>query len=621
MALPAGSRRRAGEHSHRRSLGASSLRWSPLTVVSVGAALVLGLFGLLSLFLASQDCGSTRSRFRAVARQGTRVFGWIRSAVGATSGASTWPHGSQAANASELRCAVVGEAAGRPSRACAFRSVCVDAGTLDLLFFTGERGGAGQAAAAAGSFVSDDEAALFGGRSRPADGTERAGFVGARKPESDTGRGLTVRFVAGAPGSIREAAADHRPASIAAFERVVWLRAGVPGAPDAHALVSLFWPENFGHVLGDDVLPAVALARTLGVPASRVSPVALSDLDSIGAPEKRTNIGAGAYARARRFLAELFGAALGPDCGQAARSPPPVLGMDPPFQPRPTSLLHGDGPLPPTLAAAGARGAGQCPVFDQNPCGQPERDAAMSPVVGRAVCSEGVPPEKTAVCFDSLLVGSDALGMWHPSGRAHWRPMRRRIVASLNASHVHPGPEAGVLLLVKAGARGIVNLDDIADKAARALRVPVTVADPAAMSLAAQAAAVRSAAVVLTASGAVSFALAFAHPSSSLLVLETFTVDPGTGKPQPYRLEGWLWDADAHLDVSHVPLAAEDVVPLEDVSEPSVRAKLEAYKASGQLDLFWKYSQLRPRPEALIPQLAGALAVARRRICAASARA
>jgi len=433
-----------------------------------------------------------------------------------------------------------------------------------------------------------------------------------RKPEPDANAGLGVVFVGG------EAMAGNPELP----QRVVWLhserhmRRKVPPSPrsgtlpSAHVLLSTFWPSNFGHVLGDDVLPAWAAGILLGVDGGRagaLTPVLYSDLSAIGAPDKRVDLGKETYGVARKFLAELFHAGLG-TC--SASRPPPVLGLDPPFQPVPHSILHAE----PVVGRA-SRGSDDACVGADVELACASGSEVTSAVSGRGVCSRGVPAASSAWCFDRLVVGTAALGMSRAAGRSHWRELAHIIVARLNATQVMPAPGSGVLFLIKTGGRALANMGELLKATEAACGCAAVAADPAAMSLHEQAVLVRSAAVVVTPPGAVSFSLALAHEDSALVVLNAMTAGPSRdAPPTAYRLEGWLWDADPGADVTHVTLGQEDLVPLDQVGDAALFSRLRGNRSSGNMDLFWKYSLLRPRPGIVVPAVVGAASRAARRI-------
>jgi hypothetical protein len=302
--------------------------------------------------------------------------------------------------------------------------------------------------------------------------------------------------------------------------------------PEVHVLFQSHWAENFGHALGDDIMPAFVLQSIFGL----LTPDSVLIMPrNVGHPKCNPDE---MWQRARRLLNTL----------SALISDHALEEMD----------VHS------TYALYRAD--------DDN-----STDYGIRCDV-HCRCSNKVPPPRQAdaryVCFRNLLVGHSLLGAMNRQDLGlGWsrfcdyiiqRAMRRWPAV---AAASRPLAKQRILILEKTGRRRILNVQELAAYLRGAFAVEVVVIRPADLPLEDVIAEFLSSSVVVTPQGGISFNAAFARARSSVVFLNVWSPTHNSAT----SLERFFWEhahrlVDFYYDVRQPEIT---ILPPGNTTNPS----------------------------------------------------
>lgn len=235
-------------------------------------------------------------------------------------------------------------------------------------------------------------------------------------------------------------------------------------APEAvHVYFISHYAENFGHAIGDDILPAYALQSMFGLVTADVKLLTPRDF-----AETAGDVGTAAYQRARKFLGDM------------------------------------------------------AQVISDHPIGEMFKDPLYRRRVSfaRNNATESGPRH---TCFTSLLTGHSRIGFSHDGGR-YFAPlsnyMLQRAMAlfpSVREAASIKHSRQRVVVVKKVGRRAILNVEELADHLRTTFDVRIDVINPAGMDLHEQMALALSSTLILTPEGGISYISAFVRARTPVI--------------------------------------------------------------------------------------------------------
>lgn len=232
-------------------------------------------------------------------------------------------------------------------------------------------------------------------------------------------------------------------------------------APEAvHLYFMSHYAENFGHALGDDVLPAFALQAMFGLLTRDVKLLTPRDY-----AESAGSVGYPAHQRGRRFLHDLFN------------------------------------------------------MISDNPIGELWNDTLYHPLNSEHPTTTVA----RHTCFTSLLSGHAKLGFLSDNDR-YFSALSDYMIAtamtkfpSVHAAATKTPTRQRVLIIKKQGRRAVLNVDDLAEHLRQTFDVQVDVINPAEIETHEQMAQVLSSTLIITPAGGISFICAFVRARTPVI--------------------------------------------------------------------------------------------------------
>ena len=405
-------------------------------------------------------------------------------------------------------------------RSCAFRNLCYDPADETFVFY-----------------VPPDELLprVLVRRTAlglPVNGPSPSPWSSPPRSSSSTAAGEGYEHVAAFPSPflvLRTELSPNAPPMRDMFTPTV-RRATIPATAvwdDAPAVVYMasFWPENFGHALGDDVMAAYQLASRLGVLTPDVSVLFAKNRGC-----RNTGMTDAERERGCQHHAELFA----------------------------------------MLTSAPIRQVGADPLFA---AARPRAKHASTPVA-----TEASPPPPV-VCMDTLVAGALSLGMRRDHPASEWdgfiRYLLRNQTGDDGAALATLAPDAQriVILDKQGGRRRPTNTVALAAFLRSLFAVPVDILQVARLPLAEQIRRLRTYSVLVTPCGGLSFASAFMAPGASAVYIGYW--DPVANASE--HMELYIWNQalavrSFYYNVHQNETTIRVVAPAEGTPRPWARA-------------------------------------------------
>lgn len=373
------------------------------------------------------------------------------------------------------------------SRVCHFQSVCWDRSERTFVYYRNPSTSHPPAAS-----TQDPEAATAAGN----DSAWRASIPG--------------EFVAVGKFGIEQWPGLKRPQDL--FLPLIERPGPIPAAaaafaPEAvHVFFRSFWAENFGHALGDDMLPAFALMSIFGLLTRDVKLLTPNDV-------AQTCLEAGssdAHRHARRILRDL--AAI---------------------------------------------------MYDHT-IGEMSEDPMYAPASDAPLGGGGVDTIPRHTCLTSLLVGHSMTGMAYDGDRYfsafidHTIRSAMQQYPSVRQAAEVPLDRQRVVVIEKRGRRALLNAAELAAHIRATFRVQVSVVNPAELKLVDQVAVMLSSTLVVTPPGGISLACAFVRARTPVIFIGYWS--PTNGRSE--LLEGYLWPHVRRIVTLHYKVRRSEVTVL-----------------------------------------------------------
>jgi hypothetical protein len=236
-------------------------------------------------------------------------------------------------------------------------------------------------------------------------------------------------------------------------------------APEAvHVYFVSHYAENFGHAIGDDILPVYALQSMFGLLTADVKLLTPRDF-----AETAGDVDTAPYRRARKFLSDM------------------------------------------------------AQVISDHPIGEMFVDPLYRQVSSRDQATGDSGPRRRHTCFTSLLTGHSQTGFSQDAGR-YFAPlsdyMLQRAMALFpsvrEAANIKHSRQR-VVVIKKVGRRAILNVEELVHHLKRTFDVKVDVVNPAGMDLHEQMALALSSTLILTPEGGISFISAFVRARTPVI--------------------------------------------------------------------------------------------------------
>jgi hypothetical protein len=278
------------------------------------------------------------------------------------------------------------------------------------------------------------------------------------------------------------------------------------GDSEVYVYFRSFWAENFGHALGDDIMPAFVLQDIFGL----LTPDSVLLIPSLGHPRCQPNE---LWTRARRNLFKLAGLV----------SDHPIEEID----------VH------PSYA-----------TYQRNENGT-TRDYGVhcdhNNKLRECLCLNRIPVQQVDaryVCFRNLLAGHSLLGATSHDFGFGWSRFSDYILQRaihrwpIVAAASQPLVKQRILVFDKTGRRRILNTQAIVDYLKAAFEVEVALIRPDNLATEVCIAETLQSSVILTPIGGISFGVAFARARSSVVFVTTWDPD----KKIAYSFERHIWE-------------------------------------------------------------------------------
>jgi hypothetical protein len=239
----------------------------------------------------------------------------------------------------------------------------------------------------------------------------------------------------------------------------------IPGdhvfAPETvHVYFVSHYAENFGHAIGDDILPAFALQSMFGLLTHDVKLLTPRDY-----AESAGSVGSAAHQRGRRFLHDL---------GK---------------------------------------------ILSDHPIGEMWNDTLYRPMVP----SDPKSKDARHTCFTSLLAGQAKLGIHRDKDR-YFSSFADYMIArammkfpSVYAAATQKFSGQRVVIIRKKGRRAVLNIDELAEHIRKTFLVPVDIINPAEIKTQEQIAVMLTATLVITPAGGISFICPFVRARAPVI--------------------------------------------------------------------------------------------------------